>query len=494
LSRSTAPAPLFEGYERLAACYDELFDDRGEMRRGKRRAGKLLDELGRREFARRQRLADETFMKGGITFSVYADQRGTEKIFPFDLIPRIVTARAWRRVELGLEQRVRALNLFLSDVYGRRLIFREHPLLEELALGSDGYRPQMQGFEPPHGSWVNIAGIDLVRRPDGAFVVLEDNLRVPSGVSYVLENRRVLKRALPGVFHRARVRSVSDYPVRLRETLASLAGGVAGNTEIALLTPGAHNSAYFEHSFLARRMGVPLVEGRDLFVRRRRLWVRTTDGPRSVRVLYRRIDDDFLDPTVFRKDSLLGVAGLVDACRAGNLVLANCIGNGLADDKAVYAFVPEIVRFYLGEKPILEQVPTYLCRRPDDLSYVLDHLEELVVKEVSGSGGYGMTVGPTASRRQLSEARAAISAQPEGFIAQPVVELSACPSWTGREVGARRVDLRPYVLTGDRSWVLPGGLTRVALRKGSFVVNSSQGGGSKDTWVMRGRGGDEGRP
>jgi uncharacterized circularly permuted ATP-grasp superfamily protein len=314
--------------------------------------------------------------------------------------------------------------------------------------------------------------------------VLEDNLRVPSGVSYVMENRRVMKRALAGVFHRSGVRSVSDYPVRLREVLASFPGGDSGGG-VVVLTPGPYNSAYFEHSFLARRMGVPLVEGRDLFVKRRRVYLKTTQGPRQVSVIYRRIDDEFLDPETFREDTMLGVAGLIGAYRAGNVTLANAIGNGVADDKAVYAAVPEIIRFYLSEEPILPQVPTFLCRKDEDRAFVVEHLPELVVKEVSGSGGYGMLVGPRASRTDVAKMRAAIEANPRGFIAQPVVELSTCPAWIGKRLVPRRVDLRPYVITGEKTWVLPGGLTRVALREGSYVVNSSQGGGSKDTWVLR---------
>jgi uncharacterized circularly permuted ATP-grasp superfamily protein len=476
---------LFTGYAGLAGCYDEIVDSDGNFRRDVRRFARLLDGLGTRELDRRQRLADGAFRQGGITFSVYSDQRGVEKIFPFDLIPRVVTAREWAKIERGLVQRVRALNLFLADVYGGQRILREKPLLDDLVRSSTGHLPAIHGITPPLGVHVHVAGIDLVRRPDGAFVVLEDNLRVPSGVSYVIENRRVMKRALAGVFHRAGVRSVSDYPVRLREVLASFPGG-GEEGAIVVLTPGPYNSAYFEHSFLARRMGVPLVEGRDLYVRRRRVYLKTTEGPRPVRVVYRRIDDEFLDPQTFRSDSLLGVAGLVDAYRAGNVTLANAIGNGVADDKAVYAAVPEIIRFYLSEEAILPQVPTFLCRRDEDRSYVLAHLDELVVKEVSGSGGYGMLVGPKATRAEIASMREAIEHKPRGFIAQPVVELSTCPAWIGRKLVPRRVDLRPYVITGgDSTWVLPGGLTRVALREGSYVVNSSQGGGSKDTWVLR---------
>jgi uncharacterized circularly permuted ATP-grasp superfamily protein len=475
---------LFSGYAGLQGCYDEVVDADGQFRRDVRRFARLLDGLGQREMERRQRLADGAFRQGGITFSVYSDRRGVEKIFPFDLIPRVVTAREWAKIERGLVQRVQALNQFLADVYGPQRILREKPVLRELVRSSTGHLPQVEGIRPPLGVYVHVAGIDLVRRPDGAFVVLEDNLRVPSGVSYVIENRRVMKRALAGVFNRAGVRSVSDYPVRLREVLTAFPGG-DGDGAIVVLTPGPYNSAYFEHSFLARRMGVPLVEGRDLFVQRRRVYLKTTEGPRAVRVIYRRIDDEFLDPRTFREDSLLGVAGLVDSYRAGNVTLANAIGNGVADDKAVYAAVPEIIRFYLSEEPILPQVPTFLCRKDEDRAFVLAHLSELVVKEVSGSGGYGMLVGPRASRADVARMRGAIEANPRGFIAQPVVELSTCPAWIGKRLVPRRVDLRPYVISGEKTWVLPGGLTRVALREGSYVVNSSQGGGSKDTWVLR---------
>jgi uncharacterized circularly permuted ATP-grasp superfamily protein len=475
---------LFSGYSGLAGCYDEIVDGDGQFRRDVRRFARLLDALGPRELERRQRLADGAFRQGGITFSVYSDARGVEKIFPFDLIPRVVTAREWAKIERGLVQRVQALNLFLADVYGPQKILEEKPVLRDLVQSSTGHLPKVDGIKPPLGVYVHVAGIDLVRRPDGAFVVLEDNLRVPSGVSYVIENRRVMKRALAGVFHRAGVRSVSDYPVRLREVLSSFPGG-DGEGAIVVLTPGPYNSAYFEHSFLARRMGVPLVEGRDLFVKRKRVYLKTTEGPRPVTVIYRRIDDEFLDPETFRADSMLGIAGLVEAYRAGNVTLANAIGNGAADDKAVYAAVPEIIRFYLAEEAILPQVPTFLCRKDEDRSYVLSHLTEMVVKEVSGSGGYGMLVGPKASRAEVARMREAIQSKPRGFIAQPVVELSSCPAWVGKRLVPRRVDLRPYVITGSSTWVLPGGLTRVALREGSYVVNSSQGGGSKDTWVLR---------
>jgi uncharacterized circularly permuted ATP-grasp superfamily protein len=475
---------LFSGYAGLPGCYDEIVDADGQFRRDVRRFARLLDGLGLREMERRQRLADGAFRQGGITFSVYSDRRGVEKIFPFDLIPRVVTAREWSKIDRGLVQRVQALNAFLADVYGAQRILKEKPLLRDLVQSSTGYLPQVAGIRPPLGVYVHVAGIDLVRRPDGAFVVLEDNLRVPSGVSYVIENRRVMKRAMAGVFNRAGVRSVSDYPVRLREVLAAFPGG-DGDGAIVVLTPGPYNSAYFEHSFLARRMGVPLVEGRDLYAQRRRVYLKTTEGPRAVRVIYRRIDDEFLDPKTFHADSLLGVAGLVDAYRAGNVTLANAIGNGVADDKAIYPAVPEIIRFYLSEDPILPQVPTFLCRKDEDRAYVLAHLDQLVVKEVSGSGGYGMLVGPKASRADLARMRAAIESNARGFIAQPVVELSTCPAWIGKKLVPRRVDLRPYVISGASTWVLPGGLTRVALREGSYVVNSSQGGGSKDTWVLR---------
>ncbi len=483
------PTPLFDGYQPLPGTWDEYFRAPGEPRVDLARVVELLESLGAGEFRARQKLADATFLRGGVTFSVYSDRRGSERIFPFDLIPRVIPAERWERVEAGLVQRIRALNAFLGDVYGDQRILLEKVVPADLVLGAKGYRAEMRGVRPPGGIYVHIAGIDLIQDPDGEFVVLEDNARTPSGVSYVLENRTVMKKVFPRVFAEARVRGVEEYPLRLVESLVSVGPAPDSEEGTAVLTPGPFNSAYFEHSFLARRMGVPLVEGSDLFVRNDRVYAKTTLGPRRIDVLYRRIDDPFLDPEAFRKDSLLGVPGLVRAYAAGNVALANAIGNGVADDKGIYPYVPDMIRFYLSEEPILGQVKTYVCARDDDRAYVLDHVGELVIKAVNEAGGYGMLIGPQASRRERSEFRAKIQDNPRNYIAQPRIELSTCPTWAGKKVAPRRVDLRPYVLTGARgTWVLPGGLTRVALVEGSYVVNSSQGGGSKDTWVLQGDG------
>jgi len=477
--------PVFEDYRPLAGTYDEFYDAEGAVRPEARRVVELLDGIGQREFRSRRKLADGTFLRSGITFSVYSDDRGAERIFPFDPIPRIVPGAEWGTVERGLVQRIRALNAFLGDVYGEQRILREGLVPADFVASAKGYRPQMRGVVPPGGVYVHIAGIDLIRDPSGSFLVLEDNARTPSGVSYVLENRMVMKRVFPRVFQNARVAPVEEYPMRLRAALGSVACGDVFEEGMVVLTPGSYNSAYFEHSFLARRMGCPLVEGSDLFVEGDHVFAKTTLGPRPVHVIYRRIDDEFLDPEVFNKESLLGVPGLVRAYAAGNVALANAIGNGVADDKGIYPFVPEMIRFYLTEEPILGQVETWVCARDDDRRYVLDHIGELVVKAVNEAGGYGMLIGPQASRRERADFRERVRANPRNYIAQPRIELSTCPTWTAKGVGPRRVDLRPYVVTGTNgTWVLSGGLTRVALVEGSYVVNSSQGGGSKDTWVL----------
>lgn len=487
--KASKSGALFKGYEPLDGTWDEYFHEGGEPRSEAAQVVELLDTLGRSEFRARQKIADATFLRGGITFSVYSDRRGSERIFPFDMIPRVISAERWKGVEAGLIQRVRALNAFLTDVYGDQRILKEKIIPSDLVLGATGYIKKMHGISPPGGVYVNIAGIDLIQDPNGDFVVLEDNGRTPSGVSYVLENRTVMKKVFPKIFGESRVRGVEEYPLRLVEALSSVGPAPDSEEGTAVLTPGPFNSAYFEHSFLARRMGVPLVEGRDLFVDDDRVYARTTRGPRRIDVLYRRIDDPFLDPEAFEKDSLLGVPGLVRAYAKGNVALANAIGNGVADDKGIYPFVPDMIRFYLSEEPIIGQVETYVCARDKDRQYVLDHIEDLVVKAVNEAGGYGMLIGPQASRKECAEFREKIKANPRNYIAQPRIELSTCPTWGARGVGPRRVDLRPYVLTGTKgSWVLPGGLTRVALVKGSYVVNSSQGGGSKDTWVLRGKG------
>ena len=476
--------PLFSNYRGPQGTFDEFFSDKGVPRREVRGLVRALDRVGKREFRRRQDLANSAFLNAGVTFSVYSDQRGAERIFPFDLIPRVIPADEWTRLERGLVQRVAALNAFLGDVYGKQRILRDKVIREELIVGSSGYLEKMRGVKPPHGVYIHIAGIDLIRGPSGEFVVLEDNARTPSGVSYVLENRGVMKRALPRVFGKLSVRSVDEYPTRLHSALCETAPRGTKNVRAVVLTPGPFNSAYFEHSFLARRMGCELVHASDLFVENDKVFLKDTSGPQRVHTVYRRVDDDFLDPEAFRADSLLGVPGIVRAYAAGNVTLANAIGNGVADDKGIYPYVPEMIRFYLSEEPILGQVKTYDCSNKQDLSFVLENLSHLVVKAVDGSGGYGMLMGPTATRSEISEFAKKLRRKPRGYIAQPRVELSSGPTWCETEVAPRRLDLRPFVLTGQKSWVLPGGLSRVALKKGSYVVNSSQGGGSKDTWVL----------
>ncbi len=475
---------LFKNYQPLPGAFDECFDGEGRVRPEAATVIGLLEGLGERTFRSRQKLADTTFLKSGITFSVYSENRGAERIFPFDLIPRLIPAAEWQRLREGLEQRIRALNAFLADVYGDQRILAENTIPRDMVLGAKGYLPEMKGVHPPKGVHVHIAGIDLIRDEDGTFLVLEDNVRTPSGVSYVLENRMVMKKVFPGVFANAHVNGIEEYPIRLRDALESVGPAPDDQDGTVVLTPGPLNSAYFEHSFLARRMGVPLVEGRDLFVERDMVFAKTTLGPRRVDVIYRRIDDPFLDPKVFRKDSLLGVPGLVGAYAKGNVALANAIGNGVADDKGIYPFVPDMIRFYLSEEPILSQVKTYVCERDEDRKYVIDHIDELVVKAVNEAGGYGMLIGPQSTRRERQDFRQRISENPRNYIAQPRIELSTCPTWTPKGIEPRRVDLRPYIITGENTWVLPGGLTRVALVEGSYVVNSSQGGGSKDTWVL----------
>lgn len=480
---------LFRDYRGLPGTYDELFDEAGEPRAELRRLAEALGEHSPSGLARAQALAELALLNQGVTFSVYADERGTEKIFPFCVIPRILTAADFEHLERGLQQRIRALSMFLDDVYGPQRILADGRIPAELVLGAKAYLPKLRGVRAPGGVRLHIAGIDLIRDPAGTLRVLEDNLRTPSGVSYVLENRLVSKRVLPRVLDRARVRRVDLYPQKLAETLRAVSPVEPSQTNVVVLTPGPYNSAYFEHSFLARTMGIELVQAPDLFVDDSKVFARTTRGPRRVHVIYRRTDEAFLDPEVFRPDSVLGVPGLMRAWAAGNVTLANAPGNGVADDKAVYAFVPDMIRFYLDEAPILEQVPTYVCTREEDRRYVLANLDKLVVKAVDEAGGYGMLMGPSASTAERAEFAKRIEAEPRRYIAQHRIELSACPTWdaTGQRVMSRRVDLRPYILTSpEGSWVLPGGLTRVALVEGSYVVNSSQGGGSKDTWVLKG--------
>jgi uncharacterized circularly permuted ATP-grasp superfamily protein len=435
------------------------------------------------ELRRRAADAERELFNLGITFTVYSDKDAIDRILPFDVIPRIITAREWADLEAGVVQRVQAINLFLQDVYGPQRILKDGVVPAELILGNPNYRPEMVGLTVPYGTYAHVCGIDLIRDHHGVFRVLEDNARTPSGVSYVVENRTLMLRAFPDLMADSAVRPVDDYGIKLHEALAAVAPPT-DDPQVVLLSPGIYNSAYFEHVFLAREMGISLVEGRDLVVKDDRVYMRTTGGLTRVHTIYRRLNDDFLDPEVFRPDSMLGVRGLMRAYRAGNVTLANAVGTGVADDKAVYAYMPRIVRYYLDQEPLLPNVDTMICREPEGLRYTLDHLAELVVKPVGESGGYGLIIGPKASAAELDEFRAKLLADPANYISQPTVALSVAPTLTERGVAPRHVDLRPFAVTGKSTWVLPGGLTRVALREGSLVVNSSQGGGSKDTWVL----------
>jgi uncharacterized circularly permuted ATP-grasp superfamily protein len=420
----------------------------------------------------------------GITFNVYGEQSGVEKIFPFDIVPRVVSASEWSRLEKGLKQRIHALNLFINDLYHEQKILKDGVVPRDIILSAKSFRQQCVGWNPPRGIWCHITGTDLVRHSDGQMYVLEDNLRCPSGVSYVLQNRQVMKSLFPGVFGSLKVRPVQNYPLKLRDMLEFLAPDAVAKPRVVLLTPGVHNSAYFEHSFLAQQMGIELVEGQDLIVEDGVVLMRTTRGFERVDVIYRRIDDDFLDPRCFRSDSLLGVPGLMEAYQAGHVALANAPGTGVADDKVVYAYVPRIVKYYLDEEILVPNVPTYICAEEKDLQYTVEHLDQLVVKAANESGGYGMLVGPHATREQRAEFAGKVKASPRNYVAQPTLALSRVPTICGDRFEGRHVDLRPYILYGKEISVLPGGLTRVALNKGSLVVNSSQGGGSKDTWVL----------
>jgi uncharacterized circularly permuted ATP-grasp superfamily protein len=474
---------LFSQYG-LDHCYDEMFDASGVPRAPYEALYRRLLELSSGDLRQRQQNADSAFLHQGVTFTVYGDDQGTERIFPYDLLPRVITAREWETIERGLIQRLTALNLFLKDIYQEGRILKEGVVPRSLVYSAQHYRREMLGVRPRKDIYVSVAGSDLVRLPDGQFAVLEDNLRVPSGVSYMLTNRQIIKRVFPELFTNYAVRPIDHYGQSLLATLRSLAPGDRSDPTIVLLTPGVFNSAYFEHTFLARQMGIELVEGRDLIVHDNVVYMRTTAGLRRVDVIYRRVDDDFIDPLAFRPDSRLGVAGLFNAYRAGNVSIINAIGTGVADDKAVYAYVPAIIRFYLDEEPILPNVETYMLSNPADRAYVLEHLEELVVKAVGESGGYGMLIGPQSTAGEREEFRRRIQADPRNYIAQPTLALSRAPNFINDRIEPRHVDLRPYVLYGEKFTVVPGGLTRVALRKGSLVVNSSQGGGSKDTWVL----------
>jgi uncharacterized circularly permuted ATP-grasp superfamily protein len=469
-----------------ASPYDEMLAAGGAPRAHCREYWSWLEAQPQERLAQKRSEADALFHRVGITFAVYGESSGTERLIPFDIVPRILPAEEWARLEAGLAQRVRALNAFIGDIYHDQQILRAGVIPAERVLCNAQYRPEMQGVAVPGGIYAHIAGIDVVRDATGSFCVLEDNLRVPSGVSYMLENRKMMMRLFPELFAQRPVQPVEHYPDLLLENLKSVAPQGVSDPTVVLLTPGMYNSAYFEHAFLAQQMGIDLVEGQDLFVLDDVLYMRTTRGPQRVDVVYRRLDDDFLDPLSFRADSTLGVPGLLTVYRAGHVTIANAIGTGIADDKSIYPYVPEMIRFYLGEAPLLQNVHTWILARPEDRAYVLDHLPELVVKEVHGAGGYGMLIGPAASAAQLEEFRARIRAAPERYIAQPTLALSTSPTFAAGGVAPRHIDLRPFVLSGREVTIVPGGLTRVALREGSLIVNSSQGGGTKDTWVMAG--------
>ncbi|MFN3985367.1 MAG: circularly permuted type 2 ATP-grasp protein [Rhodocyclaceae bacterium] len=466
--------------------YNEMYDEAGDVRTHYQAYEAWLREMPPERLAQKRAEADALFHRYGITFAVYGENAGTERLIPFDIIPRIIPSDEWQMLEAGLRQRVKALNAFIRDIYHDQDILRAGRIPEEQVLNNAQYRAVMRGVSVARDVYAHIAGVDIVRAGAGEYYVLEDNLRVPSGVSYMLENRKMMMRLFPRLFSRYRVAPVDRYPDILLKTLRSVAPLGVSDPTVVVLTPGAYNSAYFEHSFLAQQMGVELVEGQDMFVEDEQVFLRTTRGRQRVDVIYRRVDDDFLDPLAFRPDSVLGVPGLLEAYRAGRVTLSNAIGTGVADDKSIYPYVPEMIRFYLGEEPILHNVPTFMCRREDDLKHVLAHLPELVVKEVHGAGGYGMLVGPAATRAEIAAFRKVLEAHPERYIAQPTLALSNCPTFVEAGIAPRHVDLRPFVLSGEEVQLVAGGLTRVALREGSLVVNSSQGGGTKDTWVLEG--------
>ncbi len=463
--------------------FNEMFEMDSKVRHHYGSYNQIFASLSKKELSSRQFSAEKSFLFQGITFNVYKDNQNLEQIFPFDIIPRIISADEWTFLETGLKQRVLALNLFLQDIYNDKKIIKDKIIPDYLVQSSKGYLKECEGQTPPQNIWCHISGIDLIRHSDGKTYILEDNLRCPSGVSYVLENREVMKRVFPELFEKLKIRPVFEYPGKLLDMLHHIAP--SENPTVAVLTPGIYNSAYYEHSFLANQMGVHLVVGDDLVVQDDIVKVKTTKGLKKVDVIYRRIDDTFLDPNVFRKDSMLGVKGLMQAYWKGNVALANAPGTGIADDKAVYAYVPDFIKYYLGEDPILPNVPTYVCWNPKDMVYVLDHIDKLVVKAVNEAGGYGMLIGPHSTESERNEFREKVKANPRNYIAQPTMSLSQIPVWDseGRLEG-RHVDLRPYVIMGKETYIVPGGLTRVALKKGSLVVNSSQGGGSKDTWVL----------
>jgi uncharacterized circularly permuted ATP-grasp superfamily protein len=471
----------------VTRIFDEMHADGGSVRPHYRTYASWLAEVPSERIREKRAEADLLFRRAGITFAVYGDETGTERLIPFDIVPRIIPSAEWEMLQRGLRQRVTALNAFLHDIYHDQEILRAGRIPAEQILCNTQYRPEMQGIDLPMDVYAHIAGVDLVRAGEGEYFVLEDNLRVPSGVSYMLEDRKAMMRLFPELFARCPVSPVEHYPDLLLETLRSVAPAGVRDPTVVLLTPGAHNSAYFEHAFLAQQMGIELVEGRDLVVHQGNVCMRTTRGYERVDVLYRRIDDDFLDPLAFRPDSMLGVPGLLAAYREGSVTVCNAVGTGIADDKSTYPYVPEMIRFYLGEEPVLANVPTFVLRREEDLAYTLAHLDELVVKEVHGAGGYGMLIGPRASRAEIDAFRDRILSDPSRYIAQPTLALSSCPTFVEAGLAPRHVDLRPFVLSGRDVVMVPGGLTRVALREGSLVVNSSQGGGTKDTWVLEAR-------
>jgi uncharacterized circularly permuted ATP-grasp superfamily protein len=474
---------FFDRYE-SEGFFDEMFEGDGKVRPHYQRILERFSEMDAQTFERKRALAEKAYLNQGITFTIYSGDEGTERIMPFDLVPRIISSDEWKVLERGLEQRLRALNLFLHDIYHDQRILREGIIPLEIIRTAKHYRPELIGVDVPHDIYIHVCGTDLIRGADGGYLVLEDNGRCPSGVSYLLENRQAMKSVFPHLFSRYPVRPVDRYPQELLAALRYVAPHGNLDPTVVVLTPGIYNSAYFEHSFLARSMGIEIVTNQDLIVKDDFVYMKTTKGLKKVDVIYRRVDDDFLDPTVFRKDSMLGVPGIVNAYRKGNVNLANALGTGVADDKVTYYYVPAMIRFYLGEEPILPNVETFLSAVDTDRKYILENLENLVIKAANESGGYGMMIGPKATREEIEKFRAAIIADPRGYIAQPVISLSRSPCYCDGVFEGRHIDLRPYILMGEKTTIIPGGLTRVAMRKGSLVVNSSQGGGTKDTWVL----------
>lgn len=475
---------ILEAYSHAPGLWDEMHDGQ-QVRDAYRNVVSMLHQLDVEALQQKELVAGELLMNQGITFTVYSDNAGIERIFPFDILPRILTATEWRRIEKGIQQRLRALNLFLKDIYSEQAIIRDKVIPAQLIASCPHYTRQMFGIRVPHDIYVHISGIDLIRGADGDFYVLEDNLRTPSGVSYMLENREITKRIFPDLISGNQVRTISDYPLHLHRNLLSLAPVPVADPKVVLLTPGVFNSAYYEHTFLARQMGVSLVEGRDLLIDNHKVYMKTTSGLQEVHVLYRRVDDEFLDPLVFRQDSLLGVPGLMSAYRKGNVAIVNAVGTGVADDKAVYAYVPDMIRYYLNEEPVLPNVPTYQLSDPEVRQHVFRNIGSMVIKQTNQSGGYGLIMGNAISEEEWQKARQAIEADARNYIAQPIIQLSTAPCFIDGRLQARHVDLRPYALYGPEGiQIVPGGLTRVALREGSLVVNSSQGGGSKDTWII----------